>query len=298
MSFYIFTGTEGINLRHEKDPYSVTLLNDAMKPISATFLTGTDDYDSAVCLDKNRIAIGYWNSEMQIFNLKSGALEKTFPFKRIGPMGAFHENGNQLIFKSRSQVILLNVETSEYLAIKGIRALDSLIFLKNELLVPAQKKGELLRVSLETGEVTPLLLPIDATFFDIKQSPTTNRLILIDRRKGLHCLDTSCWEMVWSVSLKKILGQDHMAVGQFSGDGTLFGAAISASNHNYTLVFDAQSGEQLRRLESIEYGLPYQEKSVRSQATRENSFEVCTLDLVTGEEETVILSKKEKNSHE
>jgi hypothetical protein len=127
--------------------------------------------------------------------------------------------------KSRSRVLLLNVRTSEATQIKGTRALDRLVVHRqsNEVIVPSQRKDEILRISLETGNVTSVPLPFNATLFDLKQSPGGTHLIAIDQKKCVHCIDCLDWSIVWSTSLKKVLGRDHMGVGQYSGDGTLIG---------------------------------------------------------------------------
>lgn len=294
MSFYITTTPEGMHYHHTDEPYSVAVLDSAMRPASAIFSPGCDDFDCAASLQSNFFAIGYWSTyDLTLFDLKSGDLQRTFRFRRVGPIGMFDESGTRLLFKSGSQILLLNVESSDVAQVKGIRALDRLVVANNEVIVPSQKKDELLRISLQTGDVAAVSLPFNATLFDLKQNPHSHHLIAIDRKKGIHCIDTSDWTITWSASFKKILGQDHMGVGQFSGDGNLFGAAVSARGRNYTLVVEANSGRQVNQIESICYGLPFSETLVRDRSTRKNSFLACTLDLATGEKGTTTLSKQD-----
>lgn len=286
MSFYIFTSADGMHFRHTEKPYSITVIDDRAQPRSATFDSPLDDFDCGVSFESNRLAMGFWRAvDLTVFDLQSGAVQATFPFREIGPIAAFDQSGNRLLFKSGSRVILLDVRTGEPIQVKGVQALDRLITLpgKKEILVASNRKGQLLRISLKTGDVRPLELPIDATFFDLKPSPTQPQVILIDKKKGIHCLDQTNWGLVWSVSLKKILtSNDHVGVGQFCGDGTLFGCAVSGRSSSSTLVLNAQTGEEVRRIKSIEYGLPYRGTLVRSQETRNNSLDIRTLDLQSG----------------
>lgn len=261
-----------------------------MQPLGATFASADDDFDCAASLRSNRFAMG--SSDLSLFDLTSGTLQATFPFKKIGPLVTFDESGTRLLFKTGSQVVLLDVESSEATQVKGVRALDRLVITKDEVIVPSQKKDELLRISLQTGDVVPLSLPFNATLFDLKPSPDGPHLIAIDRKKGIHCIDGSDWSIVWSESFKKVLGKDHMGIGQFSGDGKLFGAAVAAYDHNYTIVIDAHTGKQLNRFDSLCYGLPYCGSMVRDQSTRKDSFVAATLDLATGEESTMTLAEK------
>jgi len=294
MSFYVFTTSDGIHFRHAKDPCSVTVVDDAMKPVGKTFPANTD-FDCAAAIKAYRLAMGYWQADLEVYDLQSGELQTTFPFKRVAPLATFDQTGNRLLFKSGKQVVLLDVTTSEALQVKGVQALDRLVKLKktNEVLVASQRKSELLRISLETAEVDSITLPIDATFFDVKPSPRASRLILIDRKKGVHCVDTSDWSMVWSVSLKKTLGRHHMGVGQYCGDGTLFGGAVSGGSHNYMIVLDAETGEHVGRLDTNRYGLPYRDTWIRDKSSRRDSYLVDTLDLATGEESTMSLKGKD-----
>ena len=294
MSFYIFTTPEGTHYRHNDDPHSVAILDSAMQPFSATFASADDDFDCAASLRSNRFVMGFWSSSaLSLFDLTSGDLQATFPFKRIGPLATFDESGTRLLLKTGSQIVLLNVESSDATQVKGVRVLDRLIVANNEVVVPSQKKDELLRISLTTGAVAAVSLPFKATLFDLKQSPDVPHVIAIDRKKAIHCIDCSDWSIVWSASFKKVLGQDHMGVGQFSGDGKLFGAAVAANDHNYTIVIDAHTGKQLNRFDPLCYGLPYRGSMVRDQATRKDSFVARTLDLATGEESTMTLPEND-----
>lgn len=297
MRFYIHTTPEGNHLRQTECPYSVTLFDNEMQPISATFDSDSDDFDCGFSLASNRFAMGHWHSsDLKILNLESAGHIASFPFRKIAPIAAFDQSGKRLLFKSGSSVLLLNIDTSESVQVKGVRALDRLVWLKkiDEVLVASQKKGELLRISLKTAEVSQVSLPINATFFDVKHSPKADILVLIDRRKGVHCIEPTGWKVIWSVSLKKVLGKDHMGVGQFCGNGSLFGCSVAATNHNYTLVLDAYSGELVGKLDSTRTGLPYRDTLVRNSSTAYNSYVFRTLNLATGEKGEASLDIKER----
>ncbi|MCA9032584.1 MAG: hypothetical protein KDA66_17335, partial [Planctomycetaceae bacterium] len=153
-------------------------------------------------------------------------------------------------------------------------------------------KDEILRVSLDSGEVKAIHFELNATMLDLKLSPCRSRLIAIDRKKTLHCIETNRWSIIWTKSLKSELKEGHMGVGQFSGDGTLFGAAVSTNSGNYTLVVDSESGELVNRISKICYGLPHVGTSVRDKATREGTLVARTLDLSTGAEGAFTLNLK------
>ncbi len=293
MTFYFYTTSDGLNYRH--DSSSVTVFDSALNQLSPPFDT-MDDCDCAVSLSANLFAVGYWSRiDLSLFDLRTGSPKATFPFHRIGPLATFDRAGEHLLFKSGNKTILLNSSTGEATDVKGIRALDRLIVRlgRNEAIVPSQKKDQLLRISLESGEVTSIPLEFNATLFDVKLSPCTSRLIAIDRKKSLHCIDADNWSVVWSTSLKKHLGTNHMGVGQFSGDGSLFGAAVSATNGNYTLVVDVESGEFVNNIPAVCYGLPHIGSTVRNQSTRKGSFAAKTLDLLSGAEGTFTLNMKD-----
>ncbi len=283
-------GENGINLYHN-EAYSISVYDQKMKQIGKTISAKSDDYDCALLLKANRLALGYWSSaDLAIYDLGSGELLNEFPYRQISPLGTFDETGKKLLFKSGSKVLLLDIETSEAIQILGVGALDCMLVNCNHVVVPSRKKGELINISMETGGAEFLYLPIDATFFDLKQSPSSDQFVAIDKKKGLHCIDRINWSIVWSISLKKEIGKDHMGVGQFSGDGTLFGAAISAYDHNYTIVVDAIKGEQIGRIEPVCYDLPYKGTMVCNSSAAHNCDFIRTLDLATGKEGAVNLT--------
>ncbi len=285
MSFYIYTTPDGSHFRHDDDPDTVTVLDDSMQPLSATFPKLDEDCDSAASVTSNRFAMGCWSgTDLTLFDLKSGESLTTFPFQKIGPL-RFDVTGERLYFKTGSQVMLLEVNSSKATQIKGIRELDEVVPLRdsNDVLVSSQTKGELLKLSLSSGQVTAIPLPIDGTLFDLKRSPNGEHLILIDRKKGVHRVNISDWSIVWSVSLKKTLGTDHMGVGQFSGDGTLFGASIAATDRNYTIVLDTATGKQVAEFDAVCEGLPFRGTMIRDAATQMDSYFADTLDLANGQ---------------
>lgn len=96
-------------------------------------------------------------------------------------------------------------------------------------------------------------------------------------------IDWQRWEVVWSVSLKKELGDGHMGVGQYCGDGSFFGCAVAERKRSYTLVLETGAVEVVHRHQRTEYGMPHSGKWVRSDATRPDTLIASTLDLATGE---------------
>ncbi len=293
MSFYVYTAPDGLNYRH--DTTSVTVFDTSLIQLSPAFDTA-DDCDCAVSQSANAFAIGYWSGvNLSLFDLRTGDPKKTFPFQRIGPLATFDRSGTHLLFQSGKKTVLLNSSTADAVDVKGVRALDRLIvrLAQNEAIIPSQKKDELLRISLESGLVTSMQLEFNATLFDLKLSPCGSCLMAIDRKKSIHCIDAENWSVVWTRSLKKELGAGHMGVGQFSGDGSLFGAAVSASGGNYTLVVDAESGDLVNNIPTICYGLPHIGSTVRNQSTRNGSFTAKTLDLSSGVEGAFTLDLKD-----
>ena len=284
MSFYVFTTNDGVHYRHCDAPLSVAIVDNAMKPVSATFHPLGDDFDCAESAEDGLFALAYWQTaDLQIFNLRSGASRHSFAFRKVEAL-RFDETGRKLLLKSGSQVVLLDLATGARLQIKGLLALNRAVAIKgtNDVISPSQKKGELLRVSQDTGSGTAISLPIDATFFDLKQNPASGELVLIDRKKGIHCVDPSTWRVIWSASLKKELGKDHTGVGQFSGNGDLFGAAVAADGHNYTLVLDTKTGQIVRRIDGVCCGLPWRGTMVRESSTHQDSYLAAGLDLASG----------------
>ncbi len=293
MSFYVYTTTDGFNYRHEST--SVTVFDASLNQLSPPFDT-TDDCDCSVSLSTNVLAIGYWSRvDLALFDLRTGDLKKTFPFHRIGPLATFDREGDHLLFKSGNKTILLNLSTADTVDVKGINALDRLVVRlpQNEAIIPSQKKDELLCISLESGHVTSIPLRFNATLFDLKRSPCGSRLIAIGKNKSIHCIDTEDWSVIWTTSLKKQLPVGHMGVGQFSGDGSLFGTAVTGSNGNFTLVVDAASGEVVNNFPTLCYGLPHVDTTVRDQSTRKGSFAAKTLDLSSGAAGTFTLDIKD-----
>lgn len=293
MSFYVYTTSDGLNYRHEST--SVTVFDASLNQLSPPFDT-TDDCDCAVSLSANVFAIGYWSRvDLSLFDLRTGDPKKTFPFRRIGPLATFDREGEHLLFKSGSKTILLNLSTSDAVEVKGVSALDRLVVrvAQNKAIIPSQKKDELMCVSLESGQVTAIPLRLNATLFDLKRSPCGSRLIAIDKKKSIHCIDAENWSVIWTTSLKKQLAAGHMGVGQFSGDGKLFGAAASESNGNYTLVVDAESGEVVNKFPTLCYGLPHIDTTVRDQSTRKGSLVAKTFDLSSGAVGTFTLDLKD-----
>lgn len=292
MSFYVFTTADCVHYRHCDAPLSVAILDDTMRPVGKTFEPLADDFDSAETFVAGLFVIGYWSTaDLKLFDLNSGEERASFPFRNI-ETPTFDETGSKLLFRSASRVFLLDIKTAEATQVKGVRAIDRRVTIKgkNHVIVASQKKGELVRVSLQTGTVSVIPLPIDATFFDLKQNPVTRDIVLIDRKKGVHCIDTSTWDIRWSVSLTKELGKHHMGVGQFSGDGRLFGAAVAAYDHNYMVVLDAETGKISRRIDRVCNGLPWQGGIIRDNWTKSNTFVADALDLSTGAQIQVCLA--------
>jgi hypothetical protein len=135
---------------------------------------------------------------------------------------------------------------------------------------------------METGVVTVLQTQIDSTFYDLKQRPNKDQLIAIDTKKRVHCIDMHRKEVVWTTSIPKSIDVNHVGVGQFCGDGTLFGAAAATKHGNSTIVINSESGAIERQLPSLCYGLPLRSTLVRDQATLPNSLMARCLDLSNG----------------
>lgn len=284
MGFYVFTTTAGVHFQHDDDPISIVILDDDMKPIGEAIKPAGVDYECAESVTMSLFAIGYWmTADLTVFDLTTGEKLASFPFRKLETV-SFDETGRNLFFKSNSNVFLLDVKAAFAKQIKGVLAFDRQIPIKgrNEVLVGSQRKGELLRISLKTGSVVSIPLAIDATFFDLKQNPCNSEVILIDRKKGVHCVDVDAWRIMWSISLKKEIGKDHAGVGQFSGNGKFFGVAVAAYDRNYTVVLDAGNRETVRRIDRHAYGLPWRDNIVRDNATKRNSYEADGLDMSTG----------------
>jgi hypothetical protein len=120
MSFYIFTTLEGTHYRHYEQPGSVAIVDDAMRPISAAFQPLADDYDCAASLDAGRFAMGYWRTaDLRIYDLHSGEERASFPFRKLETI-TFDETGKKLLFKSGSQVCLLDLKKGDATQVRGL----------------------------------------------------------------------------------------------------------------------------------------------------------------------------------
>jgi len=283
MSFYVFTDSDGQHYRHVDKPPSVTALDSKLQPIGPTIEVDSDDYGCAASLAANRFAVGDWSSPLRLFNLETGVELRTYPIKP-SVWFVFDATGRRLVIDSGSRVLLLDLKSGEVKHLKGVLAVDRSIKLpkRNTLLAVSQKRGELLRISLATGEMETISIPIAATMFDLRLNPAAPQAILIDKKKGIHCLDLKRWKLIWSVSLKKLLGRDHVGVGQFCGDGTLFGASAAGYDRNYVVVLDSQSGQVVNQFEGVADGIPYDRRLVRDSSTQKNSLLADAVDLSTG----------------
>jgi hypothetical protein len=288
MTFYVFTSANGVHFQHEDDPLSVRVLDDGMKPLGAIFNPATDEFDCAASREGGVFALCYWNHDLQVFDLHRGEQRAAFPLRKV-TTPHFDETGRRLLLKSGSQVLLLDLKSGKTVHLKGLLAIERPIAIqgRNEVVIPSRKVGELLRLSLAKGTISTVPLPINATLFDMQSSPTNATLVLIDQKGSVHCVDLESWKIIWSVSLRKLLGKDHMGVGQFSGNGKWFGATVSGRNQNYTLVLDTRTGEIARRLETTCEGLPGRGNRVREASTELDSFVAQALDLSNGNESQV-----------
>src|SRR3954465_3130820 len=136
MSFYIFTSADGMHFRHTLKPYSITVIDDHAQPRSATFDSPLSDFDCGVSFASNRLAMGFWRTvDLTVFDLQSGTVQATFPFREIGPIATFDQSGNRLLLKSGWRAILLDVRTGEFIHVNGVQAFDRFIPLpgKNEI---------------------------------------------------------------------------------------------------------------------------------------------------------------------
>ena len=290
MSFYVFTASDGTHYRHDDQPVAVSVFDAKMKSQSAVLRVENDSFDGAAHLGSNLFAIGYWSGhDLSLHDLKSGERRETFPFRKIGPIACFSDSGSHLLFKSGSSVVLLDLINSEPIPIHGVASLDRLIVIGNRVVVPSQRKDELLIVSLHDGQTVSRAIPFNATVFDLKRNPIANSIVAIDKKKVVHCIDLESWSLVWSTSLKKNVGKGHVGVGQFSGDGSLFGAAVSANSGNYTIVLDSTTGNVVNSIEGICYGLPHVGTMVRDSSTQKGTMDAETLDLASGCTGTVTL---------
>ena len=119
--------------------------------------------------------------------------------------------------------------------------------------------------------------PYSVTLLDDAFQPVSARFVADEEFDCGHSLATNRFVMgFWRKP-------DHLGVGQYSGDGSLFGGFVSGRSTNYTIVLDAHTGQQTGRLRTIAADcLPFRGTCVRDQATRNNSLRVETLDLATG----------------
>jgi hypothetical protein len=293
MSFYVFTAADGMHFRLAKKPPSVTVWDDEMQPISATFATKSGESDCAASVKSNRFAMGSKDKGLSVFELESGELLTTIPLKKVRRIVTFDEAGSRLLIQADSGVVLLEFVSGESVAVQDVARFDGspAVTVNNSVVVPSRKKDELLSVSLETGETTVISLPLGATLFDIQMNPCGPHMIAIDRKKTIHCIDVSAWAILWAASFKKMLGKDHMGAGYYSGAGTLFGAAVAARDHNYTNVIDAGTGELVRQIGSIGEGIPFRGTFIREETTNPGMYDVDTFDFADGSETTVTLAK-------
>ena len=289
MSFYVYSTPEGLHLRHDTDPLSVQVLDDRMAPIGATFRPTADDYDVAAAVAADRFVVGYWRgTDLGLFALRSGEHIRDFPFRKVGPLAAFDPAGRRLLLKSGSRVVSLDVETGQATAVVGVRALDRLVVCGEHAWLPSHRKDTLLRLHLASAELEPCTVPFGATLFDLRLNPRAPQLIAIDRKKRVHGIALPQLELQWSRPLTKVVGKAHVGVGQFSGDGRLFGAA-AAGETNVTVVLHTATGEVVGEHPGAHYGLPHRGSAVRDASSRKGSYAVETFHLVTGVEGVAML---------
>ncbi|MEZ4220483.1 MAG: hypothetical protein R3B13_06085 [Polyangiaceae bacterium] len=285
MTYSISTKADGTFFRHELEPLGVTLLDRHLEPASATVTPAGDDYDCAVSLPTRRLAIGYWASaDLTIHDLDTGRALRSYPVRRVAPLAAFSSSGRQLLLQTGPRVVLLDLDSGEPHPLVDVHALDRLVRTPepDEVILASARKDEFLRLSLATGDLTRIPVSLGAAVVDVKVRPHTAQLVAITRKKAVVCLDASSFAIRWTTDLRKVIGKDHLGVGQFCGDGSLFGCAVAARDHNYTVVLSAENGCILDRFDDVEYGHPHDGTTVRSSESIGGSPSFSYLDLATG----------------
>jgi hypothetical protein len=284
MNFSVFSTTRNTHYQHFDSPESVQLLDDSGNKLGITMPVKGSDYDCAESPSQKLIAIGYWETaDLEIFNLDTGHSVHKVSRRRIScPL--FDLSGTNLLFQTGSTTVILSLRSGQANQIKGIRSIKAPVLNKksNSLILPSQKRGELLSLNMETGVVTMLQTQINSTFYDLKQRPNKDQLIAIDTKKRVHCIDMHTNKVVWTTSIQKSIDVRHVGVGQFCGDGTLFGAAATTTHGNLTIVINSETGAIERQLPTLCYGLPLRSTIVRDQSTLPNSLMARCLDLSNG----------------
>lgn len=291
--FQVFTCLEGRHYRHRKaeEKFFLQLLDESAEPVGLEYCFDSDGYDLATHHGLRRLAVSD-DSDRSIKIYSWGETEPERVLKRPAYSAMLMSNsGENLYFKSKGGHFRYRIgaDTLERFT-PQVEQFNNGLRVGSEWLMPARRKGQILSLHLETGELTTIELEgVNFTFFRLLKSPTEHLAACIGKKKTIVWLDLGSFEVKAMTDLRKAADGAHVGAGGFCGDGSLLGLTASYGNRNDLLILDAQQHEYSHRLETVCYQRPYEGTCVRDASTVKNSFNFRFVDLASGQVGTASL---------
>lgn len=288
MKSYVYTSDSGKHFHHTKEGkiFSIELLDDRMKATGIRFSFTHDNFDLAVSTDCSRIAVV--DDERRIIEVFQpdgaepiAALNRpSYGVKLINPIGKqiyIKSSGGYFQWdfnKNRLSKITLQIDDFS----KVIEFLSGF-----HQLIPGRKKGVLVLLDLNTGAHEDITTQIPCTFYYLKYSTVTKKIVGIGKNKTLYIFSEDL-SLIGEIPLKKHANGGHIGIGCFSGDGRLFTAAVAGQSGNKMLVVDGDSKTFSHEIATVCYDLPFIDSWVRDASSIDGTYEFRTVDLITGKE--------------
>lgn len=285
--FRVFTCPEQRHYRHRKaeGKHFLQLLDESAEPIGVEFSFESHAYDLATHDGLCRVAVSDdAERSIRIYPWCESVPERVLNRPAYGVM-LMSDSGENLYFKSKGGHFRYQIGADKLERFTPqVEQFSNGLRVGSEWLMPARRKGQLLSLHLETGELTAIELEgVDFTFFRLLKSPAEHLAACIGKKKTIVWLDLGSFEVKAMTDLRKVADGAHVGAGGFCGDGSLLALTASYGDRNALLVLDVEQREYSHSLEILCYQRPYKGTCVRDASTGRDSYDFRFMDLVGGQ---------------
>jgi hypothetical protein len=281
------------------DDESVTIYDHRKRKPIATLKMASAGFAVVTRWDSGRLYTSEGGTpEIREWDLSTG--KQTGQIDLPHPAGAFEidSTGKRVCYLARKGFHLVATDTGQQISIENCKEdLDFGTYSPklDQFLLPMRRKGRLMRIDFRKVAATEIELPFDVSFRWVEFHPGQKTYSLIDTKKQMHSVDAKTDRVLWTSSLRKVIGKDHVGVGGHTGDGRFITGAIARRSSNACVVVSAKDGSIVACHEDCDdsYGFPFRDESILSRYVSDSGFDEFTLlDVLKGDCDEVLVKFK------
>lgn len=288
---------DGRSVFADWDDEFVTIYDHRKRKPIATLKMASGEFGVVARWNSGRLYTCDWGvPEIREWDLSTG--KQTGLIELPHPPGAFEvdSTGKRVCYLARKGFHLVATDRGRQISIENCKEdLDFGTYSPklDQFLLPMRPKGKLMRIDFRKVSATEIELPFDVSFRWVEFHPGQKTYSLIDTKKQMHSVDAKTDRVLWTSSLRKVTGKDHVGVGGHTGDGRFITGAIARRSSNACVVVSARDGSIVACHEDCDdgYGFPFRDESILSGYVADDDPDVFSvLDVTSGQhDESVIV---------